>query len=729
MLFEQRMSETRSSVKNLPESDGPEDGRSLLFPVVAGGILLALAVAVVMLRLYRLAELPPGVDLGEGANGLDALRVLRGEHAVFFPEKLAGREGLLIYMIALAFAILGKTEFALRLPSALASAGTVFAVFSLGRILFGQDREDGTAAQWRGLAIGGVGAGLMAVSVGQTIMGRIAFRTTLLPFLLCLCLATLWLGWRQRSWSYIVLSGLFAGLLPYTYIPGRLAPILLLLLGLSFVIPFGPPAWAKIRAELPLAFVFTAVVGLVAAPILIYFALHPDTFMARGNEVSVANASRNQGVLLTAILVNFREHLLTFGFRGDPTWRNNFAGKPMLNPVETIFFWLGVCMAMWRWQHRPAYRLLLLWLGTMILPALLARHAAPNTMRMIGAAPAVYLFIGIGMWETYIFLRMQFFRPFSSAVDIVGAACVGALIAFQGVSTFHTYFQYWARAPDVYKAHQVEWAVLAQTLNVQRSGDGELYLLPYRLSEHYGFDYLYQGSAPAHVIRSSPAQHVRKQLESVMDASDHVSTVKVVDWKDHIVWSQDGDSTLQLFLSKYGKYVASQEYADFQIHTFTDIEHDRLWRFYDYLEPLTIHYDGGVSLLGFALGQGPQQISSQDHLHFSRDRSWWIAMQWRTAPGLDIVYSTSLRLHDSEGRIVYQNDSVLEDATPSPTNRWQADERVDTLQFLEFPPDLKPGKYELRLIVYDFESLKPTVELGVWEPEAVIANLQISETK
>ena len=104
-------------------------------------------------------------------------------------------------------------------------------------------------------------------------------------------------------------------------------------------------------------------------------------------------------------------------------------------------------------------------------------------------------------------------------------------------------------------------------------------------------------------------------------------------------------------------------------------------------------------------------------------------MQWRTAPGLDIVYSTSLRLHDSEGRIVYQNDSVLEDATPSPTNRWQADERVDTLQFLEFPPDLKPGKYELRLIVYDFESLKPTVELGVWEPEAVIANLQISETK
>ena len=47
---------------------------------------------------------------------------------------------------------------------------------------------------------------------------------------------------------------------------------------------------------------------------------------------------------------------------------------------------------------------------------------------------------------------------------------------------------------------------------------------------------------------------------------------------------------------------------------------------------------------------------------------------------------------------------------------------------MEIPPDLKPGEYELRLVVYDYESLKPTVELGVWEPEAVIANLQVSES-
>ena len=49
--------------------------------------------------------------------------------------------------------------------------------------------------------------------------------------------------------------------------------------------------------------------------------------------------------------------------------------------------------------------------------------------------------------------------------------------------------------------------------------------------------------------------------------------------------------------------------------------------------------------------------------------------------------------------------------------------------FLEFPSDLPPGEYELRLVVYDFETLKPTVELGVWEPETTLTRLQLGELK
>ena len=59
---------------------------------------------------------------------------------------------------------------------------------------------------------------------------------------------------------------------------------------------------------------------------------------------------------------NVWEHLLVLGFRGDPYWRHNLPNQPMLNPWQAFFFWLGVGMAVWRWQERPAYRLLILWL-------------------------------------------------------------------------------------------------------------------------------------------------------------------------------------------------------------------------------------------------------------------------------------------------------------------------------------------------------------------------------
>ena len=149
---------------------------------MAGGILLALALAVVLRCVFhRLSELPSGIQSDEGPNGVYALRVLQGEHAIFFPEKASGREAMGVYTIALTTSLLGRTLLAFRLPTALASVGTVFVVFWLGRLLFGRDdRFDCAPRQgaperatpWRGLLVGGVGAGLLAVSLGQTIIGR-----------------------------------------------------------------------------------------------------------------------------------------------------------------------------------------------------------------------------------------------------------------------------------------------------------------------------------------------------------------------------------------------------------------------------------------------------------------------------------------------------------------------------------------------------------------------------
>lgn len=167
------------------------------------------------MRLLGLDDIPPRLDSDEAIHGLNALQVRRGEHSVFFSEN-HGREGLIVYAIALSISFFGRTELAIRLPTALASAGAVFVVFWLGRTLFGRNEESGQATPWRGLIVGGVGAGLMAVSLGQTIIGRTAMRGNFLPFLIPLCLILLWKGYSRRSWWMIALAGVCAGLLPHT---------------------------------------------------------------------------------------------------------------------------------------------------------------------------------------------------------------------------------------------------------------------------------------------------------------------------------------------------------------------------------------------------------------------------------------------------------------------------------------------------------------------------------
>ena len=701
------------------------------FRLATGATLLVLAIVVVVLRFAGLAELPMGLNRDQGIDGALALQVLRGEHAIFFPVD-QGREPSAIYALALSTILFGRTLLAMHLPTALGSAGLVFAVFWLGKVLFGRD-EGGRPTRWRGLLIGGVGAGLMAVSVSQTIIGRTSYnKVTHMPLLLVLAFALLWQGWRERSWWRIVLAGICTGLLPYTYIPARFTPFLFLLLGLSFFFPFGSFSRARVRREAPWAAAFIGVTALVAAPILLHFALHPEHFLMRSREVWLLRGG--QGDAFRSFLGNVWDHLLVFGIRGDPNWRHNFAGLSMLRPWEAIFFWLGAGMAVWRWR-RPAYRLLLLWLGVLLLPAMLSRDdILPHFLRMMGATPVIYLLAAVGLWEAVQFLRarrdglrLQAVGQMGNRVAVGLGLVLGGLILVQGALAYRTYFQTWANLPVVYEANETEWAELARTLNAQPPDPGVVYLLPYTISEHFSFQYLYTGSAPVDVIATS-VPYLPQELESALGAMGNPATVKFVDWaNDRVSGDTLAEQHAVVLLGKYGRYGGAEEHGSFQIHTFADVASDRPWTFYEYLESRTVEYDGGISLQGIATGQGGGQLNTEEGLSLGEGGALWLAMQWQTAPGLEINYSVSLRLHDSEGRRVYQKDSVLLNSRHRRTGRWLEEEPVDTVFYLDIPTDLPPGDYELRLVVYDSATLSPTVELGVWEPEVALARVRLGD--
>src|SRR5690606_16063121 len=129
-------------------------------------LLIVLAVAV-LLRLWALDVAPPGLYRDEASNGLDALGVLQGNHAVYFTAN-NGREPVYIYLAALAISLLGRTVIAVRVAAALVGALTTIPVYLLGRSWFGQ--RVALFAAW-----------LWAVTLWPMHLSRIGLRAILLP--------------------------------------------------------------------------------------------------------------------------------------------------------------------------------------------------------------------------------------------------------------------------------------------------------------------------------------------------------------------------------------------------------------------------------------------------------------------------------------------------------------------------------------------------------------------
>ena len=271
---------------------------------------------------------------------------------------------------------------------------------------------------------------------------------------------------------------------------------------------------------------------------------------------------------------------------------------------------------------------------------------------------------------------------------------------------------------------------LARALSAQPANDDSVYLIPgFSNRSNIKYHLLSHGIAPI-VMTSLEAPNLAQEVQFALAAMTDLSMVKVVQWNTESRWIDDDAQPLSFLLTKYGRYLHTDDYDDFQVHNYADISFERPWMFYEHLEPLTVNYDGGITLQGLALSFDTGQLSLGQPLNLGPERSLWGVLRWRIDGGLEVDYAASLRLYNARDEMVYQADDVLWNPTVhTPTSQWPENQPVESLFQLNLPTDLQPGDYELRLVVYDFYTQSPTVQQGTWQPEITLARLQLAEAQ
>jgi hypothetical protein len=219
-----------------------------------------------------------------------------------------------------------------------------------------------------------------------------------------------------------------------------------------------------IRKAWPGLAVMLVVGGIVAAPLVLYLVQHPSA------EVRISQLSGPITSLLSGnaepLRQNLRAGLGMITIRGDNLWLYNIPGRPLLGPITSLLFYLGITIAILsiiypyyparrgRASYDEAFRIsssngfMLLTLLFGLVPAVITGVGASNT-RVIGMQPALYYFPALAiMW-----LARWAYRHVGSEGGTAIWTTYGVMITISALITVYAYFGVWANARDVRVAY------------------------------------------------------------------------------------------------------------------------------------------------------------------------------------------------------------------------------------------------------------------------------------
>jgi 4-amino-4-deoxy-L-arabinose transferase-like glycosyltransferase len=372
--------------------------------------LVALTIIALLARALLLDSIPHNFAGDEGEMGMMARDVLSGVVRDPFATGWLSHPTLWFFMQSLALRVFGDNVFGLRMLSALIGTATVPALYFFSRLLYG-----------RTIAL--TAAALLAIYHMHIHFSRIALNNIVDPLLLLIAFAAFLHGYRNAAPFSFALSGVALGLAQHFYMGARLAPlVLLVVLAHQFLL-----ARRRVFAVLPYLPLMALGFVLGFGPLLRYFLLHPNDFIARLTVVGIfpsgwVAARQAEGLSLLQIML-FQARGALGGFIYEPDHSAFYDPQmPLLDRTSAILFILGLTLVIHRWR-RIESALLLAWvLGVMIFGGMLLIDP-PQSARYVIAAPAMCLLIGLAL--TQIAAALRWALPLTQRhVAVLGAAAV-----------------------------------------------------------------------------------------------------------------------------------------------------------------------------------------------------------------------------------------------------------------------------------------------------------------
>jgi len=292
--------------------------------------------------------------------------------------------------------------------------------------------------------------------------------------------ASLFCLWQQRraarrnSLFGFLVAGAGAGLAQYISPHARFIPIAMALWGLQDVWPLRH--WRRWLGQYLLLFIAFL---LAFAPLLLFFIQQPEWFWGRARAVTTGA----QAGFLSFFLENARAVALGFSFLGDANARDNLAFRPVLDPLQSLGFYLGIGSAVFSLRRSAAARYVLSWLAVMLVPVLITDNA-PSFSRMMLAAPPVALLI---VWGWYVLWHKLSGIIKGQWLKTAAGAWVVASLFWNGVD----YFVRYASQPQLPQVFTTQAVALAREL-AQRATQESVFVeyITEAPDEVYAFDFL-----------------------------------------------------------------------------------------------------------------------------------------------------------------------------------------------------------------------------------------------